>query len=114
MHDMGKLKNLKKLDAGAPDAMKAFWEFDKAVFKEGEISALNKQLIAVAVALTTQCAYCIEIHTKQAREAGGHRRATRGSNDRRRGDPSWRGDDPWNAPLLSRSSGIDTKWAGPL
>jgi AhpD family alkylhydroperoxidase len=50
--------------------MKAFWEFDKAVFKEGEISALNKQLIAVAVALTTQCAYCIEIHTKQAREAG--------------------------------------------
>ncbi|MFC0683470.1 carboxymuconolactone decarboxylase family protein [Sphingobium sp. WW5] len=70
MHDMGKLKNLKKLDAGAPDAMKAFWEFDKAVFKEGEISALNKQLMAVAVALTTQCAYCIEIHTKQAREAG--------------------------------------------
>ena len=70
MHDMGKLKNLKSLDAGAPDAMKAFWEFDKAVFKEGEISALNKQLIAVAVALTTQCVYCIEIHMKQAREAG--------------------------------------------
>ena len=40
------------------------------MFKEGEISALNKQLMAVAVALTTQCAYCIEIHTKQAREAG--------------------------------------------
>lgn len=70
MHDMAKLKNLKNLDAGASDAMKAFWAFDKAVFKEGEISALNKQLIAVAVALTTQCAYCIEIHTKQAREAG--------------------------------------------
>lgn len=70
MHDMGKLKNLKNLDVGAPDAMKAFWEFDKAVFKEGEISALNKQLIAVAVALTTQCVYCIEIHMKQAREAG--------------------------------------------
>lgn len=66
MHDMGKLKNLKSLDAGAPDAMKAFWEFDKAVFKDGEISALNKQLIAVAVALTTQCVYCIELHTKQA------------------------------------------------
>lgn len=59
MHDMDKLKNLKMLDAGAPDAMKAFWEFDKAVFKDGAISALNKQLIAVAVALTTQCAYCI-------------------------------------------------------
>lgn len=70
MHDMGKLKNLKSLDAGAPDAMKAFWEFDKAVFKDGAISTLNKQLMAVAVALTTQCVYCIEIHTKQAREAG--------------------------------------------
>ncbi|MBU3076240.1 carboxymuconolactone decarboxylase family protein [Sphingomonas sp. XMGL2] len=70
MHDMGKLKKLKSLDAGAPDAMSAFWEFDKAVFRDGEISALNKQLIAVAVALTTQCVYCIEIHTRQAREAG--------------------------------------------
>jgi AhpD family alkylhydroperoxidase len=70
MYDMGKLKNMTNLDAGAADAMKAFWEFDKAVFKEGEISVLNKQLIAVAVALTTQCVYCIEIHTQQAREAG--------------------------------------------
>jgi AhpD family alkylhydroperoxidase len=26
--------------------------------------------MAVAVALTTQCIYCIEIHTKRAREAG--------------------------------------------
>ena len=70
MHDMSRLKYLKNLDAAAPDAMKAFWEFDKAVFKEGEISALNKQLIAVGVALTTQCVYCIEIHTKEARAAG--------------------------------------------
>ena len=70
MHDMSRLKYLKNLDAASPDAMKAFWEFDKAVFKEGEISALNKQLIAVAVALTTQCVYCIEIHTKEARAAG--------------------------------------------
>jgi len=70
MHDMEKLKHLKDLDAGAPDAMKAFWEFDKAVFKEGAISALNKQLMAVAVALTTQCPYCIEIHTGEARKAG--------------------------------------------
>ena len=70
MHDMNKLKHLKNLDSGATDAMKAFWAFDKAVFKDGAISALNKQLIAVAVALTTQCVYCIEIHTKDARDAG--------------------------------------------
>jgi AhpD family alkylhydroperoxidase len=70
MFDMAKLKNLKKLDEGSPQAMKAFWGFDKAVFQEGEVSLLNKQLMAVAVALTTQCPYCIEIHTKEARKAG--------------------------------------------
>ena len=31
---------------------------------------LQKQLMAVAVALTTQCPYCIDIHLKAAREAG--------------------------------------------
>jgi AhpD family alkylhydroperoxidase len=69
MFDMAKLKNLKKLDEGTPEAMKAFWAFDKAVFHEGAVSALNKQLMAVAVALTTQCPYCIEIHTQEARKA---------------------------------------------
>jgi AhpD family alkylhydroperoxidase len=70
MHDMSKLRHFKDMDASAPAPMKAFWEFDKAVFQEGSISVLNKQLMAVAVALTTQCVYCIEIHTKQARAAG--------------------------------------------
>ena len=69
MFDMAKLKNLKKLDEGSSQAMKAFWAFDKAVFQEGAVSALNKQLMAVAVALTTQCPYCIEIHTREARKA---------------------------------------------
>jgi AhpD family alkylhydroperoxidase len=67
MFDMAKLK---KLDEGSPQAMKAFWAFDKAVFQEGAVSGLNKQLMAVAVALTTQCPYCIEIHTQEARKAG--------------------------------------------
>lgn len=70
MHDMSKLKNLKKLDEGAPEPMKAFWAFDKAAFQNGAVSELNKQLIAVAVALTTQCPYCIELHTTAARKAG--------------------------------------------
>jgi AhpD family alkylhydroperoxidase len=68
--DMAKLKNLKKLDGVAPASMKVFWAFDKEVFKEGALSAVNKQLMAVAVALTTQCPYCIEIHTQEARNAG--------------------------------------------
>lgn len=70
MYDMRNLGKLKKLDALAPDAMKAFWAFDKATFAEGALSAQQKQLIAVAVALTTQCPYCLELHTKAARDAG--------------------------------------------
>lgn len=70
MFDMKNLARMKKLDAGAGDAMKAFWAFDKAAFAEGALTVQQKQLMAVAVALTTQCPYCIEIHTKAAREAG--------------------------------------------
>jgi len=48
--------------------MKAYSAFNKAVFQDGQISLLNKYLMSVAVALTTQCSYCIEIH--KARRAG--------------------------------------------
>ena len=54
----------------APDVMKAFWAFDKAAVADGAIPVKYKELIAVAVALSTQCPYCIEIHTGNARRAG--------------------------------------------
>lgn len=67
---MKNLDQLKKLDANAAEGMKAFWAFDKAAFAPGALDAKQKQLMAVAVALTTQCPYCIELHTKAARDAG--------------------------------------------
>ena len=70
MFDMRNLTLLKKLDENAPETMKAFWAFDKEAFKAGGIDALHKQLMAVAVALTTQCPYCIELHVRAARQAG--------------------------------------------
>jgi AhpD family alkylhydroperoxidase len=70
MYDMKNLGKLKALDANAPEAMKAFWAFDKAAMAAGSISSKNKELIALAVAFTTRCPYCIEIHAKRAREAG--------------------------------------------
>jgi AhpD family alkylhydroperoxidase len=70
MFDMKNLARLKKMDELVPQPMKAFWAFDKAAFTAGALDVLTKQLMAVAVALTTQCPYCIEIHNKQAREAG--------------------------------------------
>lgn len=70
MFDMKNLGKLKRLDESAPEVMKAFWEFDKTAFAPGAIDVLHKQLTAVAVALTTQCPYCIELHVKASRDAG--------------------------------------------
>lgn len=55
-----------------PDLMKAFGAFNSAVFAaEGrEIPLKYRELIALAVAETTQCVYCIEAHSKAADRAG--------------------------------------------
>ena len=70
MYDM---KNLTKLNTSgelAPEAFKAFGAFDEAALKDGAIPVKYKELMAVAVALTTQCPYCIEIHSKKAKQVG--------------------------------------------
>jgi AhpD family alkylhydroperoxidase len=70
MYDMKNLAKLKIIEANAPDAMNAFWAFDKAAMAAGAIPSKYKELMAIAVAFTTQCPYCIEIHSNRAREAG--------------------------------------------
>ena len=70
MYDMKNLGKLKALEAAAPEAIKAFWAFDKAAMAPGAIPGKYKELMALAVAFTTQCPYCIEIHAAKAREAG--------------------------------------------
>lgn len=70
MYDMKHLHKLKTMDTLAPAAMKAFRELDQVAFADGAIPAKMKQLMAIAVAVTTQCPYCIEVHAKLARAAG--------------------------------------------
>jgi AhpD family alkylhydroperoxidase len=70
MYDMGNLKKLKTLGKGAPKAMDAFWAFDKAAMADGVVPKKYKELIALAVALTTQCPYCLEVHRGAAVTAG--------------------------------------------
>jgi len=70
MYNRNNLGKLKKMDTLAPEVMKAFWAFDKAAVAEGAIPVKYKELIAVAVACTTQCPYCIDIHAGNARKAG--------------------------------------------
>lgn len=70
MYSKENLARLKIMNGLAPEVMEAFWAFDKAAVAEGAIPVKYKELIAVAVALTTQCPYCIEIHSNNARKAG--------------------------------------------
>jgi len=70
MYHKENLTRIKKMDGLAPEVMRAFWAFDKAAVAEGAIPVKYKELIVVAVALTTQCLYCIEIHNGNARKAG--------------------------------------------
>ena len=70
MYGMKNLTKMKDLDVLAPEAMKAFVAFDKAALAAGAISVKYKELIALGVAFTTQCTYCIEIHAGNARGAG--------------------------------------------
>ncbi len=55
-----------------PDILEAFNAFDNAVFaSEGrEIPLKYRELMALAVGITTQCVYCIDAHSKAAVNAG--------------------------------------------
>ncbi len=70
MYDMKNLARLSAVTRAAPQSMAAFETFADAALADGALPRKVKELIAVAVALTTQCPYCIEIHGKEARAQG--------------------------------------------
>ena len=70
LYDMSQLKKLKRFGDLAPETWKAFQAFDAAALADGAIPAKYKELMAVAVAVTTQCPYCIDIHARKAKDAG--------------------------------------------
>ncbi len=53
-----------------PEVMKEYFAFTNSCFKEGTINAKHKQLIALAISISTQDEYCIIYHTKGAAEHG--------------------------------------------
>ena len=70
-HDENDLKLLRDMKALAPAEFQAWAALDGMVAREdGKISRKYRELIAVAVAHTTQCVYCIEVHTKNAKKVG--------------------------------------------
>jgi AhpD family alkylhydroperoxidase len=59
------------LSKAAPSEFKNWLNLDKIVAREdGAIPRKYRELIALAVASTTQCHFCLEVHAKAAKQAG--------------------------------------------
>jgi AhpD family alkylhydroperoxidase len=73
-HDHADLRLLKEMKALAPAEFDAWVGLDAIVGRtDGKIPGKFRKLMAVAVACTTQCPYCIEVHAGAARKAGATR-----------------------------------------
>ncbi len=73
-HDPKDLRMLGEMGKLAPSEFNAWLALDKIVAREdGAIPRKYRELIALAVACTTQCPYCIDVHVKAAKGAGASR-----------------------------------------
>jgi len=73
-HDADDLKLMREMRKLAPEEFSAWLNLNNIVGREnGAIPKKYRELIALAVACTTQCPYCIEAHSKGAKAAGASR-----------------------------------------
>ena len=73
-HGEDDLKLLGEMKRLAPEDFNAWLNLNNIVGREdGAIPKKYRELIALAVAYTTQCPYCIEAHAKAAKVAGATR-----------------------------------------
>ena len=69
--DPSDLRRIPALLALAPVEGEAFMAFDHAARRaDGVLPPRTRELVALAVALTTQCGYCLDVHARAARRAG--------------------------------------------
>ncbi len=69
--DLAYAKDLMRL---SPKEAQAFFALKASTERaDGFIPEKYRELMSIAVALTTQCAYCIDVHTKNAVKAGASR-----------------------------------------
>jgi AhpD family alkylhydroperoxidase len=61
---------IKELQKDAPEEIKSFFSFMQSIEKDGAISAKNKELINLALAVAAQCEWCIAFHTQNALKLG--------------------------------------------
>ena len=64
------LPKFEEIGEEAPGLAEKFFDYYGAVFAEGELTEREKALIALAVAHTIQCPYCIDAYTRDCLEKG--------------------------------------------
>ena len=69
-HGVDVRKQFKHMRELAPEAYKAWLEFDGKAFADGALPLKTKELIALAIAHITQCPWCIDAHAQRAVKAG--------------------------------------------
>ncbi len=69
-YDRGHLARFPEIGRSRPELAKKFFEWYSATMGDGALSRREKALIALAVAHTVQCPYCIDAYTKGSLEAG--------------------------------------------
>lgn len=69
-YDPADLAKFSDIGKDAPELAKKFFDYYGAVFAEGALTEREKALIALAVAHTVQCPYCIDAYTRGCLEKG--------------------------------------------
>jgi alkylhydroperoxidase/carboxymuconolactone decarboxylase family protein len=64
------LKGFGNIAEGSPELAKKFFDYYAAVFAPGALTEREKALIALAVAHTVQCPYCIDAYTTESLQKG--------------------------------------------
>jgi alkylhydroperoxidase/carboxymuconolactone decarboxylase family protein len=64
------LAKFEEIGKDAPELAKKFFDYYGSVFAEGDLTAREKALIALAVAHAIQCPYCIDAYTRGCLEKG--------------------------------------------
>lgn len=64
------LAQFSQIGQGSPELADKFFAYYGAVFTEGALSVREKALIALAVAHTVQCPYCIDAYSKECLQQG--------------------------------------------
>jgi uncharacterized peroxidase-related enzyme len=56
--------------AAHPEHLELVWSRAKAIMKDGKLTLLTKEMLALAVSITNSCRYCINSHTAAAQKLG--------------------------------------------